>query len=324
MSRYNGSKNNNEVCHRLIVERGRQKAMQAALDMAECVFTSVSWTQRPARRGTVGISFSGPPRDVRLLIVALDRRVWPDYVSDEDAARAAGIRAKSVRRLVALGLIRYATRRPDGRIILSPAAVTSLERYLHRNEVAKMGIKYAPHRGRERSGDIARREFTWAADCDGRAAAAAQIMKAAEPLLGVEVSGPFQEAGSSKTWVVRGDPASLDILKAALLAKQWQGYLDADTAADALCMNARTLRRMCEQGRVPFARRALREQWMLPQASVEFLRRFPAIVGGKGSAHAERQRRQREQAAKLDPQCAPLQERWSASHPPGFYTQRAG
>jgi hypothetical protein len=101
--------------------------------------------------------------------------------------------------------------------------------------------------------------------------------------------------------------------------QDWTGYLTAAQAAERAGMSERVLRRWCEQGRVPFARRRVHNQWMLPRRALQFVKQFPRTTGVAGQTCAGHMRTM---AAMLDPACVPLQEAWAAQHPPGSYPGR--
>ncbi len=78
---------------------------------------------------------------------------------------------------------------------------------------------------------------------------------------------------------------------------------DAVDAATALGVSPACLIKLCEQGRIPFAKKQYGE-WRLPTAAVKFARRFPPMHGIRGKQLADQQRRE---AAALDPECLPRQ-----------------
>lgn len=103
----------------------------------------------------------------------------------------------------------------------------------------------------------------------------------------------------------------------------WAKYVTAAEAAEQLGMNGRVLRRQCEQGRVPYARRRSHDQWMLPAKAVKFLMDFDAKhPRATGIAGQEAAAKQRKLAARRDPSCLALQRAWDKKHPPGSYPDR--
>jgi hypothetical protein len=97
--------------------------------------------------------------------------------------------------------------------------------------------------------------------------------------------------------------------------------VQATVAAKQLKMSERVLRRWCEQGRVPHARRCDHYKWMLPPRSLDFLRKFTRTKGRAGQQLAAKQRAS---AARMDRQCRELQDQWAALHPPGSYPSANG
>jgi len=119
-----------------------------------------------------------------------------------------------------------------------------------------------------------------------------------------------------QTWIVRAKAAVLTVVARMINAALWDGYLDSDEVADALGMNNRSLRGLCNQGRVPYARQRHDGRWMLRPQSVEFLRQYPQLTGAAGQRCAVAMRRQ---AARRDRKCRLLQREWAAAHPEGSY-----
>lgn len=105
--------------------------------------------------------------------------------------------------------------------------------------------------------------------------------------------------------------------------QDWSKYVTATEAAEQLGMNGRVLRRQCEQGRVPYARRRAHDQWMLPAKAVRFLLDFnQRHPRGTGVAGQEVAALQRKLAARRDSTCLALQRSWDKRHPPGSYPDR--